>query len=174
MRQRIIDSTISALSSISTNRYFRSERGYQGAFYCKLRDEFEKYDLANEEQIIEMEYQKSSRHGMSQRPDIIFHIPVEHSGSNIDENNYAVWALKANANHKAAGDDFDKLEEMFRHLKYHLGFFININSDQNHLATYTGSFKDRIFAFAVWLQDDTIRLKQAYFEGAKFREKQLL
>jgi hypothetical protein len=174
MRQRIIDSTISALSAISAPRFFKSERGFQGVLYCKLYEELANHGLVSDDQIIEMEYQKSSRHGISQRPDIIFHIPVEHSGANIDENNYAVWALKAKASSSSAGEDFDKLEEMFQHLKYPLGIFININSERHHLETYSGSFSDRLLAFSVCLQGDTIRLKQAYFEGTQLHVQQLL
>ncbi len=171
MRKIIIDSTISALSAISAPRFFKSERGYQGVFYCRLYDEFENNGLVNEDQIIEMEYQKSSRHDISQRPDIIFHIPVEHSGANIAENNYAVWALKANANEPAAQEDFEKLDEMFKHLNYPFGFFININSEQHHLTSYNGNFKDRLFAFSVWLQDDAPRIKQAKFQGNEILEQ---
>lgn len=43
--------------------------------------------------ILEMEYQKSSRHGLGQRPDIVFHIPAEHSRESVQANNFAVWAL---------------------------------------------------------------------------------
>lgn len=113
MREEIIESTISALGTISAPRFFKSERGYQGIFYCKLYEEFESHGLVNEDLIVEMEYQKSARHGLSQRPDIIFHIPVEHSGGDIVENNYAVWSLKARANEEAAQEDFEKLDEMF-------------------------------------------------------------
>jgi hypothetical protein len=41
-----------------------------------------------------MEYQKSARQGLAQRPDIVFHIPAEVSGAAVTENNYEVWALK--------------------------------------------------------------------------------
>ncbi len=173
MNQKIINSTISSLSTISVRRFFRSERGYQGALYCRLNDELEKQGLLNEDQILEMEYQKSSKHGMSQRPDIIFHIPVEHSGARTNENNFAVWALKANASARDAKKDYDKLEEMFRCLDYPLGFFININSEYNHLNTYDGSHGDRLLAFSVWFQGDTIRFKKAYFEGNEIREQEM-
>ena len=173
MRQEIVNATIASLLSISVRRFFKSERGYQGIFYCKLYDELEKYGLVNEDQIVEMEYQKSSRHSISQRPDIIYHIPIEHSGANVDENNFAVWALKASASLTSAEADFYKLEEMFDRLKYPIGFFININSNLHHLELYNGSFKDRLFAFSVWLQDDKIRLTQASFDGDDIKEQKL-
>ncbi len=149
MQHLIIESTISALTAITAPRFFKSERGYQGVFYCKLYEEFENRGLVNEDQIIEMEYQKSARHGLSQRPDIIFHIPVEHSSADIVENNFAVWALKPRANAAAAQEDFEKLDEMFEVLNYPLGFFVNINTEQHHLDLYKGNFKDRLVGFSV-------------------------
>jgi len=44
-----------------------------------------------------MEYQKSARHGLAQRPDTVFHITAEVSGAPVTESNYAVWALKLSA-----------------------------------------------------------------------------
>ena len=173
MRELIIESTLSALSAIAGPRFFKSERGYQGIFYCKLYDEFESRGLINEDQIIEMEYQKSARHGISQRPDIIFHIPVEHSGAAITENNYAVWAFKANSSQGVAQEDFEKLDQMFEVLNYPLGFFVNIRTEQHHLNIYEGAFRDRLFGFSVWLQDDSPRIKKAWFENNELREQNL-
>lgn len=173
MREQIIESTISALRKISTPRFFKSERGYQGFFYCKLYEELEIRRLVNEDQILEMEYQKSSRHGLSQRPDIIFHIPVEHSGSSVVKNNFAVWALKARVNATTAQQDFEKLDEMFEYLNYPLGFFININDQQHHLASYSGKFRDRLIGFSILLPDESPRIRKAAFVGNKFIEEDL-
>lgn len=120
--------------------------------------------------FVEMEYQKSSRHGLSQRPDIIYHIPVEHSGGDIVENNFAVWALKARANAAAAQEDFEKLDEMFEHLNYPLGFFVNIDTEQHHLASYNGTFKDRLIGISVWLEDESPHIKMGWFENSEYKE----
>jgi hypothetical protein len=173
MRDRIIESTISALKAINAPRFFKSERGYQGIFYCKLYEEFENLGLLTEDQIIEMEYQKSARHKLSQRPDIIFHIPVEHSGADIIENNFAVWALKPRASAAKAQEDFEKLDQMFEVLNYPLGFFVNINTEQHHLKLYNGNFKDRLVGFSVYLQDESPQILQAWFENNEFREQKL-
>jgi hypothetical protein len=170
VRELIIASTEAALLSISNPRYFKSERGYQGIFYCKLHDELDSRDLLTEDRIIEMEYQKSDRHGMSQRPDIIFHIPVELSGADRNENNYAVWAFKVNANQGSAQEDFEKLDQMFGVLNYPLGFFINIRTDQNHMNIYGGQFRDGLLGYSVWLQEGSPRFKKAWFEGNAFKE----
>ena len=171
MRESIIDSTIAALSSIENPRFFKSERGYQGIFYCRLYDELDSRNLITEDQIIEMEHQKSSRHGITQRPDIIFHIPVEISGADVNENNYAVWAFKPNADHDAAQEDFEKLDQMFEMINYPLGFFINIRTDQHHLNNYNGQFRDRLFGFSVWLQNGSPRFMKAWYERGELKEQ---
>jgi hypothetical protein len=138
MRCQIVDATREALFSVRHPRFFRNERGYQGRFYCSLLAELESRDLLNDQRIIEMEYQKGSRHGTAQRPDIIFHIPAEVSGAEVRENNYAVWALKPAASVDVARTDFDKLDVMLQDLNYPLGIFINIRSEAHHLQSYRG------------------------------------
>jgi len=173
MLDLIIESTVFALTAIKAPRFFKSERGYQGIFYCKLYEKFENLGLVTEDQIIEMEYQKSGRHGLSQRPDIIFHIPVDHSGGDIVENNFAVWALKARASAVEAQKDFEKLDQMFEFLNYPLGFFVNVNTEQHHLNLYKGNYKDRLVGFSVWLQDESPKIKKAWFENNEFLEQDL-
>lgn len=96
-----------------------------------------------------MEYQKAfARHGGSQRPDIILHVPAEESHTPVDENNFAVWALKYRGSAGDAVEDFEKLDWMCRQLKYPLALFINVSASATHLDAYTGQYKDRIHAFA--------------------------
>lgn len=85
----------------------------------------------------------------------------------VRENNVGVWALKRNASMLDAQNDFNKLDEMFRLLHYFQGFFINIDSNSHHLELYSGNYKDRIFAFAVNLSDNTLHIKQASFMGER-------
>lgn len=94
MRERIINATIRALHEIRNRRFLATERGYQGAFYCMLHQLLTTEDLITENRILEMEYQKSTRHGLRKRPDIIFHIPAELTGAGVRENNFALWSLK--------------------------------------------------------------------------------
>src|SRR5690349_20323821 len=123
----IILATIRALRSISERRLFRTERGYHGRFYCALQAELEEQGLFETGAILEMEYQKSTRHGIAQRPDIILHIPAEDRSTSVDEGNFAVYALKRKASLNVARDDFEKLDTMFENLHYPLGFFLNID-----------------------------------------------
>jgi len=163
-----------AMKQIALPRFFKSERGYQGIFYCKLYKEFKKCGIVNEDCIIEMEYQKSARHRIYQRPDIILHIPVEHSGAVPTDNNFAVWALKARANKAAALEDFEKLNQMFTYLNYEIGFFVNIGNDFHHLNNYNGKFQDRLICFAVKLQNGNAIIKQAYFNNHDLIERNIL
>jgi len=109
--------------------------------------------------IVELEYQKSRRHHMEQRPDIVFHIPTEYSGTTPMENNYAVWALKRQADNEDAFDDFRKLDQMFEQLRYPLGFFINVDSQTDKLELYEGRYADRLIGIAVWRDEEEIKFR---------------
>lgn len=182
MRTQLIEATISALKSIYNERLYKTERGFQGRFYCALQAELDIRNILTEVLILEMEYQKSTRHGTSQRPDIILHIPIEVSGAAVNENNYAVWALKLRANYTRAKDDFYKLNEMFRGLNYQNGFFINIDSENHHLVIpthecenpYTDlylSFRERLVAFAVQPGHRDASVKVAHWQNDEIIEK---
>jgi hypothetical protein len=117
-----------------------------------------------------MEYQKARRHGIGQRPDIILHVPAEISGASVNENNFAVWALKHRSSEDDALDDFKKLKDMFGVLEYPLGFFINIDSTALHLDKYDGDYADRIVNFAVQLDGADVSIKMAYWENNAITE----
>ena len=148
MRETLIAVTEAAIHSVDAARFFQTERGFQGRFYCALQVELDRAGLMNDGTILEMEYQKSARHGLGQRPDIILHIPAEHSGASVAENNFAVWALKRQASASEARDDFVKLNQMFDTLLYPLGFFINIDATDPMHQYYAGPHRDRLVAMA--------------------------
>jgi hypothetical protein len=139
---------------------------YQGRFYCALQQALENAGVLVGSLILEMEYQKRENlHQTSQRPDIILHIPVEYSGSERYNSNFAVWALKHHRNLREVTEDFIKLDLMFENLRYPMGFLIIIGSDQHMITSYRGKFKDKILSFAVRLENGVISIKQAYFQG---------
>lgn len=173
MKRKIIEATILALSSIDSVRLLRSERGYQGRLFCELQSALDSSGIISEDIILEMEYQKSNRHSMTQRPDIILHVPIEVSGAQIHENNFAVWALKLQASEKKAIEDFIKLDKIFSILKYPIGFFININSERYYLECYQGNYPNQIIAFAIYLKNGSISLKQASIQNNSIIEKSL-
>jgi len=161
MRDTLIAATEAAIRSVVEARFFQSERGFHGRFYCALQFELDHVGLIAGGAILEMEYQKSARHGLSQRPDIVFHIPTGHSNANVRTNNYAVWALKRQATVAKARDDFDKLDEMFRALEYPLGFFINIDATDPMREHYTGAYRTRLAAVAAKLEDTQVNVRWA-------------
>jgi hypothetical protein len=117
-----------------------------------------------------MEYQKSDdRHGLRQRPDIIFHIPAEQSHAPVEKNNFAVWALKHNGSISAAKEDFVKLDYMCRILHYRLALFVNVNASKTHLDVYSGEFRARLHAFATpGIQGSSIT--HSYFVQGRLKE----
>ena len=65
MREDVaIEATLESLKGISQSRFYRTERGYQGAFYCALREALESRGL-NDDLILEIEYQKSRVHAFA-------------------------------------------------------------------------------------------------------------
>ena len=172
MRRVIVGATISALRSVTNTRFFRTERGYQGRFFCGLQEALDSSDsILDAVCILEMEYQKrGERHHTRQRPDIILHIPAEESGAPVSENNLAVWALKRRASQAEAIQDFDKLDVMFSELCCPLGFFVNIDSNSHHLHCYAGDYPERLVAFAVRLGNGDIAVKQAWREEGEVVE----
>jgi hypothetical protein len=151
----VLESTDQAMRHLTAPRFFRSERGYQGWFYCHLQRELDRRGLLVEPCILEMEYQKSRRHGMEQRPDIILHIPAEESGAHVAENNFVVWALKLNATEAKAAEDFTNLDEIIGGLGYRIGIFVNVASTRTFARSYSGGYADRIFMVAVTMENGT-------------------
>jgi hypothetical protein len=121
--------------------------------------------------ILEMEYQKKVLfHSMTQRPDIVLHIPAEDSGAPADENNLMVIAIKKGASPEKAQEDFVKLDEMCEKLRYPLAVFINIESEEHHLRHYEGTFRDRFHAYAVTFKDGSVKVKYGWYEGGQLYE----
>ena len=148
MRDQIIAVTKRAMEAVWHPRFYANERGYQGIFYYFLIENLKKEGLLEVpgRRLLEMEYQKSSRHSMKLRPDIVFHHPDEDHREGVRRHNYAVWALKAHASDDDAKEDFADLDQMFGGLGYELGFFINIHADRDCLDLYRGPFADRLIA----------------------------
>lgn len=143
MRDALIRSTEAAIRTVDAARFFQTERGFQGRFYCALQKQLDQAGLMGNGAILEMEYQKSSRHDLTQRPDIIFHIPAEYSGASVEANNFAVWALKRRASIAKAQSDFDRLDQMFYELNYPLGIFVNIAATDPMRQHYNGAYPVR-------------------------------
>jgi len=174
INKRIIIATIEALELVRNVRFFRTERGYHGEFYCELKSALDRRGILRNNLILEIEYQKSQdRHSTRQRPDILLHIPTELSGAPVHENNVSVWALKYRASLDEAQSDFNKLDVMFENLDYDLGFFINIDSDFPYLELYRGNYMDRFFTFAVRLIENKPFIRHEYFANRQVIKKKI-
>lgn len=157
MRKYLVDATDSAIRAVNAARFFQTERGIHGQVYCSLQAELDRAGLLADGAILEMEYQKGAAHGMRQRPDMILHVPAEHSNVGRRENNFAVWALKRDATVSAALEDFTKLDEMFELLGYPVGFFVNIDATSHMAEKYAGKFRNRLEAVAASLNRGIVR-----------------
>src|SRR5581483_8883202 len=60
MRDLIIEATIDALKSVKHPRFFRTERGYHGRFYCALQSVLDQRMSLDDACILEMEYRKAA------------------------------------------------------------------------------------------------------------------
>lgn len=170
MKAAILDAVTEALHAVTHPRFLRSERGYQGRFYCALQAALDVRGILQDGLILEMEYQKSSKHGLTQRPDIILHAPAEETEATVSENNIVTFALKLNASPERATEDFRKLDEMCTTLRYEMAIFINVNSEAHHLACYAGPHRDRIHSFAVTFRPGEQRIAHAWWEHGELRE----
>ena len=168
----IIELIINALKNITVHRYYKTERGFVAEFYRTLSKELEVHHIFPEHTILETEVQKraSDHYGITQRPDLLIHIPIE-TGliNNANENNFVNFAFKLNGKLRKIRKDFEKLEQMFQNLNYEMGVFININAFPNtYLEKYEGNFKSRIHEFSIRLnEDNSVEIVYAFYKGNK-------
>ena len=165
----IIEEIIDTLKSITTPRYFRTERGYQTEFYRQLSNRLDNSNLFPEHTILEAEVQKRNldHYGVTQRPDLLIHIPIETGlTNNANENNFVNFAFKLNGNENASLEDFGKLEQMFHFLNYELGIYINVSRyPDTFLNNYQGNHNNRIHEFSIGLNNGTVQIRHAFFDN---------
>lgn len=151
-----------ALQSVTTPRFYETERGFQGELLVALRRTLPQ-DFLPARAIIEQEYQKLLRsHGLAIRPDIIIHEPFDSSRHHSpDEGNLAVMELKRAATAKSAAADIESLVQMIEILRYSLAVFINIASVDTHADVVPTGWRDRIACFAVSLRDGKAHVIQS-------------
>lgn len=142
-----------SLNAIKESRLFQTERGYQGQLVAELSKHLDRAAIWPDNPLIEPEYQKRARdHGTTIRPDLIVHVPLERGlYDSRQDGNYVVIQLKRKASLNAALKDFADLDFMFRELRYKLGIFVNIDSDETFFDDYAGDFAERLHCFAVRL-----------------------
>ena len=146
------------LRQVTNARYYRTERGFQGELVGLISRGLK--DLFESDLISEQEYQKKEEyHNLTIRPDIIIHEPFDeiHHQSRKEGNAVAI-ELKLRANSTRAQQDFTSLDKIIYNLEYHLGVFININSQTTHADKYQGPYRDRINFYAVSVQDGEVEI----------------
>ena len=160
----IIEMVITALKRINSPRFYKTERGFQGRLTSVLNKIQDEQHIFPDGTIIEEEYQKKLEpHGMTQRPDIIIHDPIETGHSNNrKENNYVVFALKLNKKKNEVMKDYKKLDEVIEKLNYQFGIFININSINSFLGEYQGPNKDKLHEFCIKQINGNLTIHYAY------------
>ena len=139
-----------AIKQIRRRRYFNSERGFGGQLQANLEVLLRENGIIPDEAVVEEEYQKrKNNHGMTYRPDIVVHLPIEEGiTNNRKEGNFIAFELKLRANQKAAVEVFKKLNSYIMNLGYELGIFVNIDSEKSFIELVNN---DKIHVFtSVW------------------------
>jgi len=164
MSQNLIRAIADALKLVTANRYFRSERGFQGQFHVELDRLLRDRGLVSSQTLIEEEYQKTIRnHGISHRPDLIVHIPFEPglTGSRR-EGNVVVFEFKIRGSRLDAVDRFIKLDDYLTALDYPLGVFVNINATRSFVELVPDY---RIHVFTSIKDQEAVRVSHSYLEN---------
>lgn len=143
-----------ALSAITTPRFYETERGFQGELLARLQRIIPAGFLPDQA-IIEQEYQKRLRvHGLTIRPDIIIHEPFDPNRHlSRRDGNIAVIELKRAATVERAAADIESLVQMVEILDYPQAIFLNIASDLTHVDVVPVEWRERIICFAVSLRN---------------------
>lgn len=151
-----------SLKAISNIRYLASERAYQSALFSELKTKGKIEQIFSRYAIIEPEYQKTlTAHGITNRPDIIIHVPFETGiNDNRASDNYVVIQLKLKASESKAEKDFGDLDLMFEKLNYQTGIFLNIDSLKTFVNCYKGKYKEQLNCFAVKLVEGQVIINE--------------
>lgn len=115
---KLLDAIKKSLRAVTHSRYFKTERGFQGAFQAQLVQCLPSLQI--EGAIIEEEYQKRMRdHGIIIRPDIIVHVPFDPTiHKSRRQGNFVVFELKLSPGERQAQEDYRHLASMCEVLNY--------------------------------------------------------
>ena len=158
--KEIVQAIKESLLEITHERFYETERGFQGEFGSELRSRLPKLEL--EGAIVEQEYQKRIRHhGFQTRPDLIIHIPFEETEhSSRSEGNFLVIEFKRRASRMDARADYENLHEMCEKLGYPLAVFINIDTEETYIEECIQPSQAKIYAFSVSLRDGEVQINE--------------
>jgi hypothetical protein len=158
--EELLQAVKESLLGITNERFYETERGFQGELNAELRSRLSGFEL--EGAIVEQEYQKRMPyHGFRIRPDLIIHIPFE--GTEFlsrSEGNFMVIELKHRASRSEARADYDNLIRMCETLGYPTAVFINIDSDETYIEESVQPTQASIYAFAVRLRGGEVQVTE--------------
>lgn len=157
----LIHSIAEALKSVTSTRFFRTERGFQGQFHVGLNRLLTERGIISNQTIIEEEYQKTFRnHGIPHRPDLIIHIPFETGlTENRKEGNFVAFEFGLQAGERKAIECFNKLDDYITFLNYQLGIFVNINDTRSFIRLVPSNL---IHVFNVTKTHETVKVSHSY------------
>lgn len=160
-----------ALENIGEPRFFETERGFQGELLIQIGKRLKYAELAGDP-IVEQEYQKTlPLHHLNIRPDVIVHIPFDRGRvERRDQGNFVAMELKLRSNASEARDDFVKLLRMREVLGYPLTIFINIDSDETHVAQRPEAIAGQTACYAVRLENGNPVVRVAGPAAGDFRQ----
>jgi hypothetical protein len=143
-----------ALESIREERFFGTERGFQGELLAELRKRLRESAFPADP-VVEQEYQKTlPLHGIKIRPDLIIHIPFERERTGTrQEGNFVAVELKLRASAEEAMDAFNNLLPMKEILHYPVTIFINIDSEKTYSDVCLKTLAGQTICCAVRLEE---------------------
>jgi hypothetical protein len=161
-----LDLIVQAIKRITNPRFYGSERGFQGQLKSNIDSLLKENNLFSDHAIVEEEYQKTlPKHGITHRPDIIIHIPIEEGVTRSrNEGNFVAFELTLQANRTNAINAFRKLNDYVRILHYQLGIYVNINSETSFVELVPD---DLIHVLNVLRDEQRVVVTHSHLENGK-------
>jgi hypothetical protein len=169
---QLLGVVIQALKSIDNDRFFVTERGYQGELSTKIINILTQSGLLPNNAIIEQEYQKTmNNHGLKHRPDILLHIPFKAGiTTNRRQGNFVAIELKLNTTKTKAKRDIAKLNDYIQILNYPLAIFINVSGTYDFSNVITD---ERIHCFNIVKNEKALTLTHYFLNNNRIISENL-
>ncbi len=167
----VVDTIGDAIKQVKSKRLFNSERAFRGQLQANLDKMLRERNLISNHVLVEEEYQKrKGDHGISHRPDLIIHIPIETGLTKTrKEGNFVAFELKLRANQDDVAKDLRKLDDYINVLNYSLGIFVNIDGKESFNVVVSN---DRMHVFNVVRTGERVKVMHSYLKnGRTIRQK---
>lgn len=143
-----------ALENVREERFFKTERGYQGELLSALKSRLAQAEFPGDP-VVEQEYQKTiPRHGLKIRPDLIVHVPFERGVNDTrTEGNFVAIEIKRDPNQVTKA--FESLQLIAEKLHYPLTVLIMVDSAETHAAQCPVAIAAQTVGFAAVIENGT-------------------